>query len=1626
MAKAGPPSQLLLRYPSPPPGEEQKIREFRKIRPEIEKMYDGDHADLFLRFSEIVYRSFTEPFLEGRSVEQHYRQLRYFFDFFMKDFESDAVGGVQLPGHLIHVEQPPNNILPDSNHRIGCTGILGHVTDSPFILENIGGYLNLTEHHVIAGISPVMCVKRKGGKIVDIQPSIEGNHLEVFIYTYIAKVVNPTTIAKLKKELDATLKSLLIAITDFRSMAGKSTELCDELEQDKIDPEDGRETAEFIKWLIPKNFIFMGMTSFDIKKEKNDITAKERTGEEMGVFRDVKLMETVFPGFRDEIEKRVIQSYERYYMLVLDFLTTSPNIIYHREAVDVAFVRQLDKNKKAYRVTVLMGRFSRGALLSKSADLPFLRKKFQRILESEKIRHESHLYREIYSIFNNLPKKVLFYIDRVSLPAVLNISARLNSEDELHLLFRHSTRFEYMAAIVLFSAKKLSEENIGKIIRVLEDMLGVKSVYHLASRSLVVAQVFVYFPIKAENGFDINIAKAADRMNLLITSWDSLLKQKLVARLGDRKAFTLYNRYLSRFTDLYKNAVAPEEAVADLCMLDELEKTGAIQLDIIRKRPDMAVLRIYWGHELNLMKLIPTFSNLGITVKEEIALPLINKTNKNRPLFIQLLHIEGTSDEIQSLFEVKEKLIEAIQLVIDGKAEDARLNRLIIKAGFNWKQVDLVRAFKNYMVQINMLINPASVATTLNNYPEITSLGVRYFEQKFNTAGSDSAEYEKTKNLFFKKLEAVADLNEDSILRLFFNVIENTLRTNYFKPKGYHYLSFKINCKGVIQMPKPVPMAEIFVHSPFLDGVHLRGGKVARGGLRWSDRTDDFRTEILGLMKTQMVKNSVIVPVGSKGGFILKKFKFKTPEERAALFKHHYQTFIRGLLDLTDNLAKGEHAAPEGVVCHDGPDPYLVVAADKGTAAMSDAANEVSEEYDFWLKDAFASGGSQGYDHKEFGITAKGAWECIKRHFREIGIDIQKESVTVAGVGGMAGDVFGNGMLLSKKIKLVAAFDHLNIFMDPSPDPEKSFKERRRLFNTPGCHWSDYNPALISRGGGVYSRRAKSIPISPEMREKLGINDESISGEKLIRAILAMPVGLLYFGGIGTYIRSSDETNADVGDKANDTVRITAKELKTRVIGEGANLAMTHRARIEYAENGGRLNTDSVDNSAGVDISDHEVNIKIFLEVLLAKKELKNRKERNHFFAKLGPDVVEMVLADNYYQSAGISLDQKASNKKLELYLNYIEDMEAAELFNREVEDIPESEKLLSYAEKPGCLPRPILCLLFGYEKMRLSGAVLESPIVDTAFARRYFISYFPPVIRHDHEAHLDEHRLKKEIIATTISNRIVNQAGITFVYNMEKATGAATWEIVRAYLIAENLLEADNFRKMVHELDNRADANLQTDMLLHMEDIIGKVVLWMLTHFASDRISFDFVNQYQQTIARFQADLFGKLESICSMEEGCVVEKVKEYEKQNIPPDLGSWLVILPYLKDVMAILAIKEARHAEFVETGNLFVLVTSYFEIDWINSLLEKYAPTSVWEKIMRENLYRELETHQSNIVMKVLEFKRKDETMEQAFTNYMREKEALEKEYRRTIANIKEEKSHNLMAVSVLINRLEVFI
>ncbi len=1612
-------SDIIYHYPPIRLSAEEKAADFRKIWPEIEKLFDGDDPALFKKLSSIVYCSFIDKLSSHYTAERIYEKLRKYYNFFLEQFDTAHDPDTETPRARVLIDPSKDNFLEYGGARIAVTGIMIHASDSPFLFENLAGYLNTSGLHVLSGIHPVFTVKRENGRLTDILSPEKVGTKEVLIKFQVKKIVNPDNRKKLEKEIRSIVKALYLSIGDFPVMLEQTSNFCNELDKDVVAPEDAKETAEFIKWLLPDHFILMGMVSYKI--ENGDINIVEKSSR--GVYRNIGLMDEVFPGLNDEIEKRIVNSFNRPFMMVIDFHTKSPSIIYHREAVDVIFVRQFGTDQNPISVTVFIGRFSRGGLMSRSSDNPFLRKKLDRLIASENIMPRSHLHREIATAFNQLPKRELFYTDRKTLSAMLNISASLQGDYELHLLVRHNPQFEYITVILIFSVIKLNQENLERVKDYLCEALGLDILFQDDSQSASVAQAFFYFHAPGDAIPEIDARNVATGLRDLLMTWDDLLVEKLVGKYEDKFGFRLYKQYRKRLTDLYKQAVPPDAATGDLVKLDELRREKTLQLDITFKSPTNAHLRIYWNKELDLMKLIPTFRNLGLHVKEEIALPL--KSENSDQLYIQLLLLEDTEERISLLRKHKEKLIEAIRLVISGDSEDCELNRLVLSGGFDWRQVDLVRSYRNYILQINKSLNPVSVTDTMNKNRSILATLVEYFIEKFDPGKGDTARLEEIKGRYEKGLGDITDLTEDSIMRSLFNVVDNTLRTNYFKACDRHYISFKINCHGVLGMPKPVPLAEIFVHSPYLNGVHLRGGKVARGGLRWSDRPDDFRMEVLGLVKTQMVKNAVIVPAGSKGGFIIKKMKFGNLTDRAEIYKNLYQTFIMGLLDLTDNLVEGVLTRPEGVVCYDDPDPYLVVAADKGTATMSDSANEISDKYSFWLKDAFASGGAVGYDHKKYGITARGAWECIKRHFRELGVDIQSESITVAGVGDMSGDVFGNGMLLSEKIKMVAAFNHMHIFLDPDPDPAISFEERNRLFemgNKGPCSWTDYDPEKISEGGGVFLRSAKAIPISEKTRKILGVDKSSMSGRELIQAILTMPVDLLYCGGIGTYIRASNESDLSVGDKANDSVRVTADKVRAKVLGEGANLALTQKARLEYSEKGGVSNTDAIDNAGGVNMSDHEVNIKIFLEILLERREIESQEKRNEFFMEIGGEVADMVLRDNYIQSCGITLDQKKSEEKLELFSNYVDTMESNGLLEREQEDIPIREELIGYSAKPGYMPRPILAVLYGYEKIRINEKIMASELVEYAFSERYFVKYFPSVIHRDYSAHLGEHRLKKEIIATVLSNKIVNQAGVTFVHSMESITRCTPAEICKAYLIAENLLQADEFRRLVHELDNTIPASKQTEFLLQMETLIGKVVAWMLKHTETDRISFDFINQYQAIVRRFQENLYEKLESICSMECGCLDDKIVKLQEENVPKPLAKWSAILPYMADIMSIVKIKETKHTDFIDTGNLFIQITDNLEIDWIARTLETRTPTTSWEKRSVENMITELEQSQYRIVMSILEFKRKDEDMDTAFRSYIAENEGSLKRYYETIATIKAEKSDDLLALGVLIRML----
>ncbi|HRQ82457.1 MAG TPA: NAD-glutamate dehydrogenase, partial [Azospirillaceae bacterium] len=769
---------------------------------------------------------------------------------------------------------------------------------------------------------------------------------------------------------------------------------------------------------------------------------------------------------------------------------------------------------------------------------------------------------------------------------------------------------------------------------------------------------------------------------------------------------------------------------------------------------------------------------------------------------------------------IRAALGEAFLAVWDGRMESDGFNRLALRSGLNWREIVLLRAYAKYMRQARFIFSQEAIESALSAHSVLARRLTQYFHALFDPASADPAAAESIKADILRDLDAVSSLDDDRILRAYLNLIDATLRTNFHQTDAdgaaKEYISFKLNSQAINGLPAPRPWVETFVYSPRMEGIHLRGGRTARGGIRWSDRREDFRTEVLGLVKAQMVKNSVIVPVGSKGGFVVKRPPPAAagPEAARAEGVECYKTLIRGLLDLTDNLDdEGRIAPPPFVVRRDGDDPYLVVAADKGTATFSDIANGVSLDYGFWLGDAFASGGSRGYDHKMMGITARGAWECVKRHFREIGHDIQRQDFTVVGVGDMSGDVFGNGMLLSKHIRLTAAFDHRHIFVDPNPDAAASWDERKRLFDLPRSSWADYDPAVLSPGGRIFDRAAKQLTLTPEIRAAFGLTAERLTPAELIRALLAADVDLLWLGGVGTYVKASDETDADTGDRANDAVRVDAAALRCKAVGEGANLGLTQRARIEAGARGVRLNTDAIDNSAGVATSDHEVNIKILVDDAVRRGELSGAR-RNRLLAELTDDVAARVLTDNYRQGQILTLLQTEEAAGLDAAARLMRRLETAGRLDRVIERLPDDKALAARGQTGRGLTRPELAVLLAYAKLELYDALLAAELPEEPFVEATLRGYFPEALRREAPEALRRHRLRREIVATRLSNELVNRIGPYFIGDVMESAGCGAADAVRAYVAARDIFDLPTLWREIEALDNRAPAAAQTAML--------------------------------------------------------------------------------------------------------------------------------------------------------------------------------------------------------------------
>lgn len=1053
--------------------------------------------------------------------------------------------------------------------------------------------------------------------------------------------------------------------------------------------------------------------------------------------------------------------------------------------------------------------------------------------------------------------------------------------------------------------------------------------------------------------------------------WKDALADYLVKQIGEAKANTLLDKFVNHLPLSYIDDTTAEIAALDFEHLDKLNNENLLTMKLYLSSSTDAPLhlRIYqYAKSIPLSQIMPILANFDLRVDNErqhkISVPN-HEICWISDFSIAYPHGDLDISKVQSLFN------HAFLNIYFGKAENDGFNKLILAASLTWHEIIILRAYTKYLHQVGFRFSQAYIEQTLATHHDVAKDLILLFFALHDPSQKTSAQATEIENRILKSLDDVKSLDEDRILRRFLILIKVTLRTNYFQRDKdnsmKHYVSLKLSSRDIPELPLPMPLYEIFVYSPLFEAIHLRNSKVARGGIRWSDRPEDFRTEILGLMKAQVVKNAVIVPSGAKGGFVLKTLKpsMSRDEVQQEVIKR-YTDFIKGLLDITDNIINNEHTHPAQVVCHDDFDTYLVVAADKGTASFSDLANLISAEYNFWLGDAFASGGSTGYDHKKIGITARGAWESIKRHFRELDIDVTQQDITVVGIGDMSGDVFGNGMLYNKHIKLVGAFNHRHIFIDPNPNPITSYEERERLFKTPGSTWGDYKRELISKGGGVFERSLKSIALTPEMKTVLGTNVDSATPNELIRLVLMAPVDLLFNGGIGTYVKSSTQTQAEVGDRTNDYCRINGNELRCKVVGEGGNLGFTQLGRIEYALLGGLINTDFIDNSGGVDCSDHEVNLKILLNEEIQSGRL-SLKDRNDLLFSLTKEVADLVLRDNYEQALVMSFTAQSARKYIGLHANLIKDLEVSGLFNRQVENIPDDKKIMERKAASEGLTRPEIAILLEYSKIYLKHEILKTKLPEDTYINTIVASAFPPSIRSKYASAMYKHRLFRDIVATQLSNKIISYMGITYIHRIHTETGATVDEIIRAFTVATEIFNYSKLRKLIEDLNFKISMTKQYDMLYNVRNLINLATRWFLqsTLLKSDLKTL--IDHYTSRIDQLER-------VIPNLMAGYTRKYLHELEEDfltlGLSRDTAQHIATYRAIYTSLNIIDVSTRHGFDLIRTAEIYFAAGERVNLLWFRDHINNDSKEGHWNALARLTLRDELDAAQRGLTVAIL--------------------------------------------------------
>jgi glutamate dehydrogenase len=1431
--------------------------------------------------------------------------------------------------------------------------------DMPFLVDSVTMEVNrqgLTLHLVV---HPVLrSVRNKEGELVAVSvpgESAEGR-LESFMHIEVDRQTDPAKLAGLETGIAKALADVRASVEDWRPMQARMQANIAQLKKapPPLPQAELEEGGAFLAWLLDHHFTFLGCRDYELAKAGGEDVLRIVPGSGLGILRERgETVSASFATLPPEARKRA-----RVKELLVLTKANARSTVHRPGHLDYVGVKHFNQAGEVTGETRFLGLYTHTAYSENPMQVPLLRRKLSDVVERAGLLPAGYSGKALASILETYPRDELFQIGTEDLYRHAMTIVQLGERQRLRLLVRQDAYARFVTCIIFVPRERYNTELRVRFQRILTEAFnGVSSDFDVDLSAATLGRILMRIRTRpGEMAAQPDLKALERRLVEAMRGWEDDLYAALLERHGEERANQLFRVYGKAFPASYRDEYAVREAVRDITMIEALDPK--IDLGMNLHAPDAAEpaalrFKIYRrGSRLPLSDTLPMLERLGVRVLFEH--PHKVEPAGALPVWVVDFGLEPPSGAAFALDKVRDNFHEAFFGMGAGVIEADPLNRLVLTAGLNAREISVVRAYSRYLNQTGSALSLSYVEQALVANPRLAALLVRLFFKRFDVARRAADEETRLAAEIGAALDEVENLDQDRILRSFLAVIQATTRTNFFQGTKA-YISFKLDPKRVPGLPEPRPMFEIWVYSPRVEGVHLRGGRVARGGIRWSDRREDFRTEVLGLMKAQMVKNVVIVPVGAKGGFVLKQAP--PAGDREALMKEGiacYQTFLRGMLDITDNLAGGKVVPPRDVMRHDGDDPYLVVAADKGTATFSDYANAIAQEYGFWLGDAFASGGSAGYDHKKMAITARGAWESVKRHFREIGVNTQTADFTVAGIGDMSGDVFGNGMLLSRHIKLVAAFDHRHIFLDPAPDPEASFKERARLFNLPRSSWADYDAKLISKGGGIFPRSAKSIPLSPESQLALGVDAKALAPNELISAILTAPVDLLYNGGIGTYVKSSRQSHADVGDRANDAIRVNGKDLRCKVVAEGGNLGFTQLGRVEYAFKGGRINTDAIDNSAGVDCSDHEVNIKILLNAVVREGKLTN-EQRNKLLAEMTDEVAALVLRDNYFQTQSLSVSGALAPALLDTQERFIKSLEKAGRLNRAIEFLPNDEELAERRAAKLGLTSPERAVLLAYAKIALNDDLVASNVPDDPFIATALERYFPTPLRERYKAQIYAHALRREIIATHVTNSMVNRVGSTFVHRMQEETGAAAPDVVRAYLVVREVFGFVDLWRAIEALDYKVSDRIQTAMIIDGGRLIVRATLWFLRNHPHLGDLARSIEHYRSGAERIAA-LFPEI--LPASEQSAFKAAAGRLEKEGVPPELAGRVAGLDALFSALDIVEVADSLKRDIAQVARVHFALAGELDLPWLRARIGMLPSDNHWQTLAKAALRDDL--------------------------------------------------------------------